>query len=285
MTKNVIKEYFWITIGFLIVAFGIKFFLAPNKIAGGGVMGIAIIIKHYIPSLSVGILMLIMNAISFIIGFIIIGPSFGAKTVYASLAMSVAIDIMDRLMPPPTPITTDLFLATFFGTVISGIGMGIVFNQNSSTGGTDIAAKIMNKFFHIDIGKSLLIVDLVIAVAAGIIFEANVGMYAIFSVIVLGFVIDIVIEGLNKCKSVIIMSSKSKDINEYIIQNLERGCTIFQAKGAYSGNEREVLYTVVDRRQFILLKNYIKEIDPAAFITVNEAHEVLGEGFKDIIED
>ncbi|MCY6957545.1 YitT family protein [Clostridium brassicae] len=285
MTKNVIKEYLWITVGFLIVAFGIKFFLAPNKIAGGGVMGIAIIIKYYIPSLSIGILMLIMNAISFIIGFIIIGPSFGAKTVYASLAMSVAIDIMDRLMPPPTPITTDLFLATFFGTVISGIGMGIVFNQNSSTGGTDIAAKIMNKFFHIDIGKSLLIVDLVIAVAAGIIFEANVGMYAIFSVIILGFVIDIVIEGLNKCKSVIIMSSKSEKINEYIIQNLERGCTIFQAKGAYSGDEKEVLYTVVDRRQFILLKKYIKEIDPTAFITVNEAHEVLGEGFKDIVED
>ncbi|MCY6371277.1 YitT family protein [Clostridium ganghwense] len=279
------KEYFWTTIGFLIVAFAIKFFLAPNKIAGGGVMGIAIIINHLIPNLSIGILMLAMNAVSFIIGIIIIGPSFGAKTIYASLAMSAVIDVLDRLIPPTTAITNDLFLATFFGTVLSGIGMGIVFNQNASTGGTDILAKIMNKFVHIDIGKALLIVDLIIAVFCGVIFEAEIGMYAIFSVILLGFIIDSVIEGLNKCKTVMVVSGKNDMINKYIIEELDRGCTIFEAKGAYSGNNREVLYTVVDRRQFIKLKNYIKEIDKRAFITVSEAHEVLGEGFKDIVED
>lgn len=285
MKKTAFVDYIWCTVGFLIVSFAIKFFLAPNSIAGGGVMGIAIIINHYLPNASVGILMLVMNVVSFVVGFIVIGPSFGAKTVYVSLAMSLCIDVMDRIMPPPTPITTDLFLATFFGTLLAGIGMGIVFNQNASTGGTDILAKILNKFGHIDIGKSILIVDLIIALVAGLIFEANVGMYAILSVIILGFVIDMVIEGLNTCKSVVIMSSKSEMINKYIINELERGCTVFQAKGAYSGENKDVLYTVVDRKQFINLKKYIKDIDPLAFITVSEAHEVLGEGFKDIIED
>ncbi|MEL7597651.1 MAG: DUF2179 domain-containing protein, partial [Clostridiaceae bacterium] len=124
-----------------------------------------------------------------------------------------------------------------------------------------------------------------VTIAAAITFSPELGMYALLAVILNGMIIDSVIEGLNKCKSVMVLSSKNDLINKYIIEELERGCTIFEAKGAYSGENREVLYTVLDRKQFINLKNYIREIDKTAFITVSEAHEVLGEGFKDIIEE
>lgn len=284
MNKSV-KEYFWITIGFLIVALATKFFLAPNKIAAGGVTGIAIIINHFIPWVKIGTLMFIMNVILFIIAFIVIGRKFGAKTIYSSLGLSLSLSFMDKIIQPTVAITNDLLLATLFGTFFSGIGMGIVFNRNASTGGTDILAKILNKFIHLDIGKALLVVDFIVTIAAAITFSPELGMYALLGVILNGMIIDSVIEGLNKCKSVMVVSSKNDLINKYIIEELERGCTIFEAKGAYSGKNREVLYTVLDRKQFINLKNYIKEIDKRAFITVSEAHEVLGEGFKDIIEE
>lgn len=283
--KKHIKEYIMITIGYIIVAIGIKFFLAPNKIAAGGTSGIAIIINNFIPSLSVGILMLLMDMVLFIIGFIFIGRAFGGKTIYAALGMSGLISVLDKFIPSNVAATNDLLLATLFGTFLSGIGMGIVFNANASTGGTDIIAKIINKYTHLDIGKSLQVVDFIVVFAAAIIFNPEIGMYGLLSVILNGFTIDNFIEGMNVAKAVIVMSSKNDLINKYIIEELDRGCTIFEGKGAYSGSRVDVLYTILGRKEFIRLKNYIKEIDKKAFITVSEAHEVLGEGFKDIAQD
>lgn len=279
------KEYIIVTIGVVILAIAIKFFLVPNKIAAGGVTGISIIINYLVPSISVGLIMLILNIILFIVAFIVIGGKFGAKTIYASLSLSGLISILDKIISPDVAITHDLLLASIFGTFLTGIGMGLVFNQNASTGGTDILAKILNKFVHLDIGKSLLAVDFIIALAAGVAFSPELGMYGLLAVILNGFMIDMVIEGMNSCKKVIVMSSKNDVISKYVIEDLDRGCTIFEGKGAYSGNNINVLYTVLDRKQFVKLRNYIKEIDRNAFITVSEAHEVLGEGFRDIVED
>ncbi|AEB75100.1 YitT family protein [Clostridium botulinum] len=282
--KKNIKEYTIITLGYVILAIAIKFFLAPNKIANGGITGVAIIINYFIPKLSVGLLMVILNGALFVLAFSAIDGKFGARTVYASMGLSILLSILDKFIPPTVAATHDLLLATLFGTLITGIGMGIIFNENASTGGTDIFAKMLTKFKNIDIGKALLIVDLVIALVSGFIFSAEIGMYGILSVILMGIIIDLVIEGLNSCKSIIVISSKKDMVNKYIMEELERGCTLIQGKGAYSGNDREILFTVLDRKQFIQLKNYIKEIDPSAFIIVSEAHEVLGEGFKNIID-
>lgn len=279
------KEYFWITIGYLITAFGIKFFIAPNKIAGGGVTGIAILINYFIPNVSVAVLMLFLNVILFIVAFVFIGGKFGGKTIYATLSLSGAIYIMDQLSPQNYAITNDLLLATLFGTILSGVGLGIVFNQNASTGGTDILAKILNKFFHIDLGKALLVVDLIVALSSVIIFNAEIGMYAILAVIINGMMVDNVIEGLNKCKSIFVICSKQDLVIKYIIEELDRGCTIFEGKGGYSGNRSDILYTVLGRKEFIRLRNYIRTVDKNAFVIVSEAHEVLGEGFKNIIEE
>jgi len=284
-----IKEYLFITIGFLIVAISAEFFLVPNNIAGGGVMGIAMIIYSFtmpiIPQLSVGLMMLIMNSILFVVAIIFIGGKFGAKTIYSGLGLSGSLWVIEKIVAPGTAITNNLFLATIFGTLISGIGMGIVFNQNASTGGTDIIAKILHKFIHLEIGKSLLIVDFIVTIFGGLTFGAERGMYALLCVIINGFVIDNVIEGINLCKQIMVVSTNNEIIRTFIINELGRGCTLLNGVGGFSGENTFVLYTVLNRKEFIKLRNFIRETDPRAFITVTNAHEVLGEGFKDIVEN
>lgn len=277
-----VKEYFLITIGFLIVAISVKFFLEANQIAAGGVMGIAIIINKVLPNLSVGMLMFILNLVLFVFAFSAIGGKFGIKTIYSSLGLSGAVWVLDKLVPNGL-ITTNVFLSAVFGTLIGGLGMGIVFNQNASTGGTDIIAKILNKVFHIDIGKSLLIVDFIITLFAFATLGVELGMYSLLSVILHGFIIDNVIEGFNICKQVMIISKKNDELSKYIMEKLERGCTIFSGKGGYTWEDTYILYTVLSRSEFIKLKKYIKEVDPMAFITVSDAREVLGEGFNNIV--
>lgn len=280
--KKATKEYVLITLGIFLVAVGIYYFLVPSNLAAGGVSGLAIVINQYFPYIPVGLLMLVMNIFLFIIAFLVLGSNFGAKTIYASLGLSGIIWIMEKFYPATKPLTDDLFLQLLFGILIAGIGMGIVFNQNASTGGTDIIAKIINKFFHLDIGKSLLLADFLITLAAGFTFGAKTGMYALLGVTINGFVIDSVIEGLNVCKQVTIISSKSDKIKSFIMDKLGRGVTVYEATGGYTGEKREVLMVILSRREFIKLRDYIKEVDKRAFITVNNVHEVLGEGFLEL---
>lgn len=280
--KKAIKEYILITLGIFLVAVGIYYFLVPSNLAAGGVSGLAIVINQFFPSIPVGLLMLGMNIILFIIAFIVIGSNFGAKTIYSSLGLSGMIWVLEKLYPISQPIVDDLLLQLLFGILISGIGMGIVFNQNASTGGTDIIAKIINKFFHIDIGKSLLLSDFLITLAAGLTFGPKIGMYALLGVVINGFVIDNVIQGLNVCKQVTIISSKSEEIKKYIIEELGRGVTIYDGRGAFTGEKKEVLMTIISRKEFIKLREYIKELDKRAFISVSNVHEVLGEGFTEL---
>lgn len=280
--KKLAYEYFMTTLGIVLVSAGMYFFLIPNNLAAGGVSGLGMIIGS-LTGLPVGELMLMMNIILFIIAFIVLGTSFGIKTIYASLGISGMIWILERLYPLTTPLVSDeLMLQLIFGILISGAGMGIVFNQNASTGGTDIIAKIINKFFPVDIGKAVLMSDFIITLFAAATFGIKLGLYALLGVIINGFVIDDIIEGMNICKNVIIISSKCEEIKAYIIHELERGATIYYAKGAYSDTPKEVITTVVGRKEFIKLRGFIKEIDREAFITVNNVHEIFGEGFKSI---
>lgn len=281
--REKIKEYVLITIGMIMVALGLYFFLMPEKLAIGGANGLAIVINNWIP-LSIGTIMIIINIILFIIGFLVVGTSFGFKTIYASIGTSVIVSILEKTIHLQQPLVEDMILQLIFGVFISAIGVGIVFNQNASTGGTDVIAKIMNKFFGIELGKGVLISDFAITIMAGFAFGPELGMYSLLGVILNGIVIDWTIEGISLCKEVNIISEFSNDIKEYIINNLERGATIYSAEGAYTGDKKDIVITVLDRRDFIKLKNYIKGIDKNAFITVSNVYEVLGDGFKNIEE-
>jgi uncharacterized membrane-anchored protein YitT (DUF2179 family) len=275
-----VKQYAIITIGIIIVALSLHLFLIPNDIAAGGVMGIAMVINKYIHILDVGQLMLIMNIILFIIAFIVLGTGFGVKTIYSSLGLSGSIWALERLYPVKAPLTSDLLLAAVMGTIISGLGMAIIFNQNASTGGTDIIAKILNRYVHMDIGKSLLITDFVVTFFAALTFGVEKGMYALLAVISNGFIIDYAIAGFNIVMQAFVMTTRADVISEYILNELGRGVTFFTGQGGYSGNELKIIYTVLSRKEFIRLRGFIKTVDSKAFITVSDAHEVLGEGFK-----
>ena len=283
MRKDNFKDFLLITIGILLVAISVVYFFEPNNIAAGGITGLAIVINHYIPFISIGPLVLIMDATLFVIALIVIGPKFGAKSIYCSFLLSTSTWVMQKFFP--FTITNDLMLATIFGTLIAAAGMAIVFNANASSGGTDIIAKILNKFFHFNIGKSLLMVDFLVTLLGAITFGINIGLYGLLSVIVNGVVIDKIIAGFKVKSEITIISNRNKEISQYILNDLERGCTFIKGVGGFTGKDTSLLYTVLDRSEFIKLKNHISSIDKNAFITVGEVHEVMGEGFKGIDED
>lgn len=284
MSIKLLREYIVITIGIILVALSVEYFFVPNNLAAGGVTGVAIVLNAIIPKLSIGATTFVLNGLLFIVAFMFIDGNFGVKTIYASLGLSLIIWFIEKFLKP-VAITNDLIIATIFGTLISAVGMAIIFNENASTGGTDILAKILNKFFHLDIGKSLLVVDFVITFASALVFGIDVGMYAMLSVILLGITVDRFIEGFNVSKSIFIISKKNDEISQYIMSELDRGCTFLSGLGAYTKEQSNVLYAVLSRAQFIKLKKFIKDVDHEAFIAVGEVHEVLGEGFKDIKQD
>ena len=279
--KEKIKEYILILVGVFLVAMSLEYFFIPNNIAAGGLTGLAIVINHYIPSISTGPLVFIMDLFLFVIGFIFLGKNFGVKTIVSSFSLAGMMTIIETYFNPKA-ITNDLMLAAIFGTFITAMGMAIVFNANASTGGTDTIAKIMNKFFNIDIGKSLLYVDFIVTLLGAVTFGINIGLYGLLSVIINGIAIDKVIEGFQVCKEVTVISTKSDEIGKFIMDELERGCTFLKGVGGFSGEDTYILYAVLGRNEFIKLKQYISKVDPKAFITVGEVHEVMGEGFKNI---
>lgn len=275
------KEYIIMTLGMLMVAISVEFFVIPNNMASGGITGFSVVVNNYIPALSVEALTFIFNIILFIIGFIFIGGSFGVKTLYGALGISALMWIIKTVFNPQA-ITNDLMINAIFASALTGTGLALVFSQDASTGGTDIIAKILNKYLKLDMGKSMQVVDMIVVVLGGLTFGWEKGMYSLVIVFMNGFIIDKVIAGFNNCKEMLIMSSKNDEIKTFIMNDVNRGCTIIPAKGAYSGQETDMIYCVVNRKQFLDIKKFIKEIDSDAFITVSEAHEVLGKGFDSL---
>lgn len=279
--KGKFKEYGIITIGILLVAVAIQYFYVPNNITGGGVTGIALVINHYIPYANLGILMAIMNVFLFIIAFIVIGRSFGGKTIYAAMGLSLMNWLAEEFIKP-VGIPNNPMLATISGSILLGLGLGIVFTQNASTGGTDIIAKILNKFFHIDMGKGMQMVDILVVIFSGLTFGIEKGIYACICVLLNGVVIDKVISGFNTCHQVIIFTEKIEELKKYIIEDIDRGCTIFKGEGGYTGEKKSAIYCVLGRSQLMQVRKFIKDNEPQAFVIVNDAHDVLGKGFGDI---
>lgn len=276
-----IKEYFIITIGFIITSIGIQYFYVPSNITGGGLTGISIVINHYLPSLPIGMIMMAINVVLFVIGFIVIGGNFGAKTIYASFGVSGTLWFIEKVLNPQR-LTNDILLSVIIGTLLIGTGIGIVFTQNASTGGTDIIAKILNKYFNIELGKAIQLIDIFILILVAFTFGISKSLYAFICVILNGIVIDKIIEGFSSVKAVMVYSNDCEIIRDYIINEINRGCTLFYAEGGYKNEKRKVVYSVMDRTQLVKLRTFIKKNYPNAFIIVNTAHEVLGQGFQNI---
>lgn len=273
------KRFLFINLGLVIIACGLYFFLIPSNLAVGGATGLAMVISNLIPSINYGIILGIINIILFLVAFIFLGKEFGGYTLYSSLALSGMITVFEYFMPMAEPFTDDLFINLIFGILIAGVGMGIVFNQNASTGGTDIVAKIINKYFHVDMGKSLLIPDFFITLFAGFVFGPRLGMYALLGVVINSLVIDKMIAGFNVKINMIIISNEFDAINTFIINELIRGTTIYHAIGGYSKEDKRIINTIVERNEYIKIRDFVREIDKRAFVSISYITEVEGEGF------
>lgn len=273
-----LQEFALINLGLLLTALGIFLFKMPNNFATGGVSGLAIIVEKY-SNLPVGLLMLIINVVLVIFGFIFLGKDFGAKTVYSSIILSGMVSLLEESIVLTKPLTGDTFLELVYAILLPAVGSAIVFNCNGSTGGTDIIAKILSKYTAMHIGKTLLLADIGITVLAIFVFGIRTGLYSMLGVIMKGFVVDFVIESLNIKKQFVIISQKPEEVKEYIVKEIKRGATVHKAYGAYSHEEKEVITAIMNRRQAIKLRRFIKEIDPKAFMAITNSSEIIGKGF------
>lgn len=276
-----IKKFLIINLGTLILVFGIYFFLIPANLVVGGVTGLAMVLNFIIPTIPVGIFMLVFNILLFILAFAVIGRDFGGYTIYTSMVISGLISLLELVCPIDAPIVSDMMLNLIFGILIHGVGMAMIFNQNTSTGGTDIIAKIINKFTHIEIGKSLLLADFLIVLSGALVFGLELGLYATLGALINTVVIDKVIAGFGTRIKVAIISEKEGEITRFITQEIARGITIFHGVGGFSNEDKKVINTIVSRKEYIKIKTRVKEIDPHAFVWISFVNEVLGEGFTD----
>ena len=274
-----IREYALTTLGIILTAIGLEYFLFPNDIAAGGVSGIALVING-ITGWNISIMVFILNIILFIVAFVVLGKGFGGKSLYATVILSVVMEIIEKVFNP-VMLTENMFLASFFGSSLLAMGAAIVFHQGASTGGTSILAAIISKFTPLGVGTALLLNDSIICLLAINVFGIDKGLFGFFSLILIGLLIDKFIDGFNTCKQVFIITSKADMVVNFINKDINRGCTVLNGKGGYTYSEVNIVYTVLSNNQFITLKNFIKENNPEAFITVNDSKEVLGLGFND----
>lgn len=274
-----LKEYFLATVGVAIGAFALEYFFFPLDIAAGGVSGLALAINQVI-DINPSILVFIFNILLFVLAFFLIGSSFGAKSIYATVMMSVIMWIFENFFNPRA-ITENMVLACIFGSAVLAFGTAITFYQGASTGGTSIVAKIINKYFHLPIGQGLLLADCTVTLLAIYSFGVEKGLFGLLSAILIGILVDKFIAGINPVKQVFIITNKEKLVVDFINNDIDRGCTILNGKGGYTQENMTVIYTVLSSKQFITLKQFIKHNNPEAFLTVSESTEALGEGFKD----
>lgn len=275
--KNNIKEYVFVIVGAAVIAFGFNVFLFPNQVASGGVSGISTIL-HGMFGWNAGIVQYAFNIPLFIAGVLVLGKKFGIKSFIGTVALPFFVILTDSW----DPWTLNPLLGAIFGGIVVGLGIGLVFKGNASTGGTDLLAQIITKYTGLTLGTSVLLIDGIIAISAAIVFDLEKGLYALIGLYVTTKTIDIVQLGFSQSKMVYIITQKETEVRDAIYKEINRGITKLPAFGGYTGEERPVLMVVVYQTEFTRLKQVVKIVDPQAFVIVSDAYEVLGEGFKKV---
>lgn len=289
------KVYSLILIGTFIMAAGYVLFINPYKIVPGGVIGISIVI-HYLTEgifsfwplgIPIGLMALTMDIPLTIAGIKILGPRFGIKTVVGFILTATFMDVLGYFIGQDDPLKLgdQVLLASIFGGVFIGFGLGLIFRSRATTGGSDIVAMMINKYTGLPLGQLMIIVDSVIVLVGLAAFgDWKIPLYSWIVIYITGKVIDITLRGVSYEKTMFIISDRYEDIRQKIIVDLNRGGTIFVGRGMFQDHEKNMIYTNVSRREYQILKDFIREIDPNAFVTVIDANEVLGKGFKPLHE-
>ncbi len=277
-----IKNFLLITLGTVLTAVGIYFFKFPNNFSTGGVSGISILLGKLVPFLSPAVSMWVINLILLLIGFLFFGRGFGLMTAYCSMLYSFLTWLFEVIYPMTAPFTDQPFLELCFAMMLPAVGSAILFNCNASTGGTDIVAMILKKYTSLDIGKALLVSDALIAFSACFVFDIRTGLFSLLGLIIKAFVVDSVIESINLCKYFSIVTSCPDAICDYIIREMNRSSTVIDAIGAYSHEDRKVILVACRRSEAVRLRQYIKTVDPKAFMFITNTSEIIGKGFRTV---
>lgn len=277
--KGTLKVWALMTLGTALVAVGVYCFKFPNHFSTGGVSGLGVVLGAVIPNFTPGNIVTIINVLFLILGFLVLKGGFGVKTVYCSLLFSGLLDVLERVWPLEAPLTDQPLLELFFAVLLPALGSGILFNIGASTGGTDIAALILKKYTAMDTGMALLCSDVLIAASTLLVFDATTGLFSILGLVLKSTLVDTVIESLNRKKSFTVITTSPHEVCDYITHTLKRGATVWQGKGAYTDADHWIILTALSRGQAVLLRNYVKTVDPHAFFVISNSSEIFGKGF------
>ena len=278
---NVLERYLLLTAGILITGVGTYFFKFPNNLSTGGVSGLSLILGRLIPSdiFTPSVFMLIINTLLLGVGFIFIGREFAFSTVYCSMLLSLSMTVMEKLWPIAQPLTTQPFLELCFAVLLPAFGSAILFHLGASSGGTDIIAMILRKYTSMNIGTALMVADSLITVAALVCFGVETGLYSILGLLMKSTLVDYVGDSFRTKKCFQIITDHPHPIVDFIVDTLHRGATLEDVHGAYSNASKTMIVTVLGRSQAMMLRKYVHQVDPHAFMIITASTEIVGKGF------
>ena len=279
--KSKLKNFSLLTISTLIMSVGIYFFKFANNFTFGGITGIAVLVAKFLP-LSASDFSFVANILLLVIGWIILGKSFAAKTAYSTILLSVSLSFLERVYPMSHPLTNEPLLELIFAILLPALGSAILFNIGASSGGTDVIAMILKKYTSVDIGKGLMVSDLIFTLAGFLVFNVKTGLYSLLGLIMRSALIDNFIESFNRSKYFHVVTSNATCICDFIQNDLGRGATIVNATGAFTGDDKYIILTVLSPSQAVKLRNFIKEHDPKAFLLISNTSEIIGKGFHSV---
>ena len=280
--KQIVKEWLLITLGIVFLTVGVYFFKFPNNFSTGGVSGLSVILAHYIPSMTPGTFVTVINVLLLLLGFAVFGRSFGMRTTYASLLFSGLTWLLERVLPMQAPMTSQPLLELIFAVSLPAVGSAILFNLDASSGGTDIVAMVLKKFTNLNIGRALMCSDCIITVMACVAFGMETGLFSILGLLMKSLLVYMVLENINTHKCFHIITAHPETIQDVFVKNLHRGDTALQGEGVFTHEGRTVLLTVVNRHEAILLRKYIKAVDPTCFLLITNTGEIIGKGFRGV---
>lgn len=275
------KNFLLLTASTLIMAVGIYFFKFANNFTFGGITGFAVLVAKFTP-LSASDFSFVANILLLVVGWIILGKSFAAKTAYSTILLSVTLSLFERVYPMSHPLTNEPLLELIFAILLPALGSAILFNIGASSGGTDVIAMVLKKYTSVDIGRGLMISDVLFTLCAFFVFDVKTGLYSLLGLIMRSALIDNFIESLNRSKYFHVVCSDPKPICSFIEKNLVRGATIVNAKGSFTGDNKYIILTVLSPSQAVKLRNFIKENSPGAFLLISNTSEIIGKGFHSV---
>lgn len=272
-TKHSVKEFLIITLGVTIVAAAVFFFMLPSHVSVGSATALAMVLSNFVP-LPVSAITLIMNIFLLIIGFLLIGPEFGVKTVYCAILMPAILRVFEVLFPDFQSLTQDPFLDMICYILVVGIGLSFLFSYNASSGGLDIVAKLMNKYLRMDLGQAMSVSGMLVALSSALCYDTKTVVLSILGTYFGGQVVDHFIFGLNLKRKVCIISPKVDEIVNYILYELHSGCSLYHVVGAYDKVTRPEIIVIVDKQEYRALMDFVRKTDPKAFMTVYAVNDI-----------